>query len=497
MLLADKGWRVGFGVVAVFVVGLVATSGRSLWIDEAATAVQAMQPDLSSWWQLLVQEKTAHLQMPLYMLYIWAYEKVFGSGEWTLRLANLPVFVAGATVFVASFQPEHGRRSVAAYLTLFCPFAWYYLDEARPYGMELGASLLVVGSLRHLTQTAADAADGANWHLAGYIIGLVVLCGSSLLGMVWAGAALVVLPVLLRKPQLAALCRANRGLCLMAGGILTVLAAYYLWTLKIGARATAPTASSWGSTMFVGYELLGFGGIGPPRLELRSAGLAALRGYLPWLILFGVANAAVVGMALWRGLATGRRQYLLLVLCVAVPAAFILGTGWLAHFRVLGRHFAPVMPVLLVAITYGLCALWAKRSVWARGMVLLYCALCLVSCLSLRFSPHHQKDNYRAAAAAAKAALGRGEVVWWSAAVEGARYYGVPLVNQPGTNGAALLVANPVRGTLNRLPMPQVVVASKPDVYDSQGTLAKYLGERLFVPVERLAAFVVWGRSKP
>ena len=81
-------------VVGLLAMCAVAISGRSLWIDEAATAVQAMQPDLGSWWQLLVQEKTAHLQMPFYMLYIWGYEKAFGSSEWALRLANAPWFIA-------------------------------------------------------------------------------------------------------------------------------------------------------------------------------------------------------------------------------------------------------------------------------------------------------------------------------------------------------------------------------------------------------------------
>ena len=135
-------------VVAAFVVmSFVAISSRSFWIDEAATAVQAMQPTLGSWWQLLVQEKTAHLQMPLYMLYIWGCEKLFGSGEWTLRLANLPWFVAGAVAFILAFPPGTGAGPSRPAWSLLCPFAWYYLDEARPYAMQLGASLLAVASL--------------------------------------------------------------------------------------------------------------------------------------------------------------------------------------------------------------------------------------------------------------------------------------------------------------------------------------------------------------
>ena len=39
--------RTGAIVAAAAATCLVAISGRSLWIDEAATAVQAMQPDLA------------------------------------------------------------------------------------------------------------------------------------------------------------------------------------------------------------------------------------------------------------------------------------------------------------------------------------------------------------------------------------------------------------------------------------------------------------------
>jgi len=103
---------------AALLVCLVAISARSLWIDEAATAVQATQPTLKAWWQLLVQEKTAHLQMPRYMLYIWAHAKVCGSGEWALRLASLPWFVAGAVAFVLGFPAGDRRRVIAACVVL-------------------------------------------------------------------------------------------------------------------------------------------------------------------------------------------------------------------------------------------------------------------------------------------------------------------------------------------------------------------------------------------
>jgi hypothetical protein len=247
--------------------------------------------------------------------------------------------------------------------------------------------------------------------------------------------------------------------------------------------------------LFIGYELLGFGGLGPGRLAMRSAGPAALRPYLVWLALYAVPTAILLGAALRQLLKCGNRRHLAVAFGCFLPAAFLLTVGWVTHFRVLGRHFTPFVPVLLLLFTLGFSVLWSRRSAWARGVVLLFCALSLVSCLSLRFSSRHEKDNYRDAAAFAKTALHSGQVVWWNAAQEGAQYYDVPAATRPGSSGEALLVINPARETLIGLPAPQIIIASKPDVYDNQAALAEYVREHGFQPERSLTAFVIWRRG--
>jgi hypothetical protein len=493
---APKQGRIALCVAAFVVMSFVAISSRSFWIDEAATAVQAMQPTLGNWWQLLVQEKTAHLQMPIYMFYAWVCEKLFGSSEWTLRAVNLPWFVAGAAAFTLAFPAGDRRRPIAACVVLLCPFAWYYLDEARPYAMMLGASLLAVASLVHLAEGSQEAKEDDAIHVALFLFGLVMLSGSSLIGMVWAGAGLAAVPILVPWPRLVSLVRRYAFLWLAGAALLFLLIGYYLWTLAIGARASAAATTTWGSVAFVGYELLGFGGLGPGRLELRSAGPAALRGHWAWLAPYAVMVAIVIGAALLHEVRGRNRKHLAVALCCCVPAAFVLGVGRVAHFRVLGRHFTPFIPVLLFLFASGLCVLWSRRSAWARGAVLLFCLLSLVSCLSLRFSQRHEKDNYRAAAALARTALSDGQSVWWNAAVEGARYYGVPLTNRPGRASAAVLILNPTPETLSSMPAPQVIVASKPDVYDQQLCLTEYAQSQNLHPAGTLCAFVIWAKGE-
>lgn len=517
-------WRTVLAIAAVVVVGCVGISGRSLWIDEACTATKAVPPTLGGWWQALSQDqRSADAQMPLYMFYIWAWARVFGSGELSLHSANVPWFLAGAVAFIHAFPLGDRRRAAAACVVSLCPFAWYYLDEARPYVMQLGAALLVVASLVRLTNSLPVNSvgnvqpatsnlqhpvlpktesvgcwmfpSGSTLHLALFLFGLVVLSGSSLLGMVWAGAALAALPVLLSPRHVMSLAKRHWSLWLTAFGLLILFAGYYLWTLSRGARASASATTTLASLCFVGYELLGFGGLGPGRLELRTAGLAALRPHLAWLTLYGVAIAVPIGAAVLQEVNGRNRRHLVMAFCCSLPPAFILAVGCVAHFRVLGRHFAPILPVLLLLSASGLAWLWSRRGTWARIVALAFCGLSLLSCLSLRFSPRHEKDNYRAAAAWARTALNKGKRVWWNAAAVGALYYHVPLTTDSDRGDVALIVLNPERGTLSHLPLPEVIIASKPDLFDGQSALAELLRGQGFRPAGNFNAFVIWERS--
>src|SRR5580704_14461389 len=135
----DARW--GMWALMALAVCFVAISQQSLWIDEAFMASKVAQPTLAGWWHMMPEGKGSDLQMPLYMIYMWGFAKIFGLGEWTLRAANIPWFVAGVAAFVPVF-PRPQRTLVAA-VTLLCPFAWFYLNEARPYAMQLGASLVI------------------------------------------------------------------------------------------------------------------------------------------------------------------------------------------------------------------------------------------------------------------------------------------------------------------------------------------------------------------
>src|SRR5208337_237914 len=76
--------------VILLAVGALALNSQSFWIDEATTAEIARQHSLAEWWQAMLKDHGSNTQMPIYMIYVWAWEKVWGTGEWAMRTSNLP-----------------------------------------------------------------------------------------------------------------------------------------------------------------------------------------------------------------------------------------------------------------------------------------------------------------------------------------------------------------------------------------------------------------------
>jgi hypothetical protein len=57
-----------------------------------------------------------------------------------------------------------------------------------------------------------------------------------------------------------------------------------------------------------------------------------------------------------------RNKVVGLALIVAAPALVILAAGFAMHFRVLGRHFAPLLPVVVLLLGMGVVAAWRNRA---------------------------------------------------------------------------------------------------------------------------------------
>jgi hypothetical protein len=475
---------------------IIAVNNQSLWTDEALTAMIARKPTFGEWWHQLAfthsLSRSSNVQMPLYMFGVWVYAKLFGSSEIALRAFNVPWFLGGAIAFIRSFP---GKERAAGFAVLvLSPFVWYYLGEARPYAMQLGGSLMVIAALRVMSR--GMSAITHNWFIV-FCLGLIWLAGSSLTGTIWVASALAMFVALLGVRESSSLVRRWTVVSTATIVSLLFLGVYYFWTLMIGARATTLAGTNWTNIGFALYELAGFTGLGPGRLELREMGVAAVRPHLPWLLTYGMVLMFIAAAGIAAAIRLqNKRRLAIMGLCLFLPFAFLLGTGIVTHFRVLGRHLAPLEAVWLPCLALGVTALWSQVGAWKKGIVVLFAVLSLVSCLSLRFAERHARDDCRSAARLAQTHLAKGEMVWWSATDDGAEYYGLPLIRSPGSQKSALFLMNPNAEKIASLPTPDLVVVSRPDTYDAHGAVANFLKANNFVPISTFQAFTIWRRTK-
>lgn len=461
------------------VLGL-AISNDSLWIDEALTALKAARPSFARWIAAMGEDRGSDLQMPLYMFVLWCWEKIGGSGEWWLRFANAPLFLLG-------FVPFCRNRIALAVVTAASGFVWYYLNEARPYAMQVGATLLLFASSRAFFSDKTDPNQTAALQpRMAFALGLILLSGSSLLGMIWAGAAVFAVALALPFSRWRIEASSCRALWALTGAALTVIAGYYVWTLMAGARATAIASTDFRNVIYALYELLGFAGLGPGRFEIRYGGFQVFLRFVGPLALYA-ALVLVIALAGLRTLAreTPRRIFIAVSISVAAASIFLCLVGYKTHFRVLGRHLTPAIVVWLVVAATGIEMLWRRGGV-SRAVVVTFVLLSFISGLQLRWAARHTKDDYRSAAAVAKAGVTAGKNIWWSADEIAAAYYRVP------GSGNVSFAVNKSAADLLLLPEPHLVIASKPEIFDYGGALAKYLAERQYRPATNLPAFTIW-----
>lgn len=460
--------------LAGFIAALVFISGDSLWIDEGNAAYKAMQGGLGDWYRALVTQGGSDAQMPGYMLYIWAWEKVFGSSEYWLRCSNLPFLLIALCAL---------RRLPYSWIALLTsPFVLYYLNELRPYLMQVAGAAVVLGSL-----ATGSSQTLPRWRW--FLVGNLILCASSLTGVLWSAGALIGLLGLHHSILRV------RGFWIdlaWSSPVFLLMGGYYIKTLLLGQSAALMGGSVWLSLAACGYELAGLMGLGPGRIELRE-NPASVLGYA-WLLATG---GVIFGIAyLWGGIRIlgrlSKRQIAWTIVILAVPMAALLILVVFKDFRLLARHIAP-LSVLLAACVGELLRSHIQRPGLRNGALvfgMLAVAVGLVSAISLRFATRHKKDAYQDAARIAKVALSEGKEVYWSADGPTAHYYGL----NPATKGFHFASA---KQEIQLLPDSAVFIMTKPDIVDPNGRIRRELAASRYRVVQVLQAFTIWRKDSP
>jgi hypothetical protein len=367
-------------------------------------------------------------------------------------------------------------------------FLWFYLDEARPYIMQYGVSC-GTGYLLISFQRSKRVPLRNYWLFS---LALIVLAGASMLGAAWSATAILVMSViLLRKrtrPPLLPL--------IVCAGALGILGSYYLWTLTNGVFGSRLPTQLILNIFYVPYELCGFAGLGPGRLDIREAGLSSFRPFAWPLAAFAITWLMLIFYLLRAAAWKDEKSSTLIIFGFAIPPVLCLFlVGLFINFNILGRHVTPAMPFVLLVVTLGITLLLQKKRALPGVVAVVFALLSISSCFGIRFCPWHSKDNYRGAAAAVSELVQDRQVAWWCASWEAAEYYHLPVRQKPDERSASILVVrSPNAEQLRSLPAPDVVVLSKPDIYDSKGTIAAMLQQENFSQIQTFKAFAIWKR---
>ena len=486
-----------FAAVVAGCLAIVAlwVSGQSFWIDECNAAVKAIQPDLRSFWTKFSGMGGSDFQMPLYMFLLWCWEKIAGRGEFALRALN--VLFAWSAILLVAFRTALPRR----FRLLWCvaaavsPMLAVYMDEARPYALQFLAATALY--LPFLSFPEKDCTDGFDFRT--FSIGLILLCGSSLTGVVFAFWPCLWLSILLARSRMLLRFVAGHGMWIAVDAVLlALLAGFYLHTLASGARASAVSGTSLSSTIFCAYEFLGFMGAGPSRLALRSAQGSALRAYLLPL----ASMSAASGLFLLAAIASrsrisdcGRTQHSIRpripVLLSLAGVLSMLFVGVTMEMRVLARHLMPALPAFLFLFS-GVAVRLLASAPWRRVAVAVLFLAWISSAVAFRFSPRHAKDDYRRACGIARSALSEGKVVWWAADQASVEFY---FADVAACADRLVPLMNPSDDDLSEAPSVDIAILSKPDVYDRGGAVRRHLTDNGFRRTESFSAFSVFERG--
>lgn len=206
------------------------------------------------------------------------------------------------------------------------------------------------------------------------------------------------------------------------------LAAYYVYTLSLGARSVV-ISSSWVVNVAASlYELMGLAGLGPPRAELRLCttldSLWKMEGlFFGGIVALVMIGTLIYGVVLWSRQSSRSLPWALFALVLVPGIVFLYGTEAM-DFRFSGRHCAPLLPVL--------CLIWSK--VWPQNwkfsdrcrvvLFILMMIVWLASDFRIRFCGIYSRENYREAVSYCKSLQEKGMKVLLLCNKFGGEFYG-------------------------------------------------------------------------
>ena len=359
----------GIIVVVAALVRFANIAGQSFWEDELFT-VWLTHMDFG---EMMSTIPSSEATPPMYYVVVWAWARLFGSGELALRsLSALAGIAAVPLSYLAVAQVTRKQVALAlSALVALNPFLVWYSQEARAYTLMVPLSALILWSFLR-------AVDGrAGIHLW--------------LWSLWSALALCThyFAIFLIVPT----------------GAWLIVAAPSGRRWKSSAAVAAPAIVALALTPLLLYQRDAVGdpgGLGGVSLLVRLAAVPKnfLVGYaVPQELLLTVTAAALSAAGGWLALRSADRrdrQTVKIVAAVgatsiAIPTLLALvGQNYLASRNVV-MSLVPFLAVLAIGIVDG-------RRGFATGLALM--AVWLFAVVVVAADPAYQRKDWRGAAAA-------------------------------------------------------------------------------------------------
>jgi uncharacterized membrane protein len=373
------------------VLRLVNIGGRSLWFDEAISAL-AVRYDLAT----IIANRLEPMAPPLYLMLLrswvsgWAALGVIAD-ESILRGMSALVSVGAIIPVYAVGRRLFDRRVglLAAALLTILPFQIAFAQEARSYGL-----IVLCGAALLWAYVRAIECDRARDWLTYGIIGVISLYVNYLLALLIAVFHLYALLLPRRRRFLIRLVLCDVAFALSLVPLIAVM-------LQQGRQATAlyKVLETTLLTPLVTEAYLLFGSVTD---SLPLIGLALF----VTLALLGLLAVPVVRSAVRLRQVDER---LLLLLVIIVPPLIMLGLAWLVHIPYYDRWLAFVTPALVLFIAQGS---WPRSNALYKLLLLLLVCVAVFRLTTYYTQPDPSRPPFREASAYIRSHAQPGDVVF-------------------------------------------------------------------------------------
>lgn len=392
--------KYALSVLIILVCSIIPISTHSLWGDEAWSITEyALEPTFKSLLTHLFQTVGGDSQFPGYNVYLWIWVHIFGSSEFSVRVANLPLFYL-SILYTAFYLPRPKSFNIGLLLLIsLSPIIWYYLNESRYIIVVFSCSLISLTSVILYFEGAAKHRNLAIFALfSSIILGIFFIM---LYFFYLIPLFIIVLFYIKRQDTtLKSLIKDWRVAILISSVFIIVLGAYYYYTLKNGSGGMrlSPNIKN---ILFVFYDFLGFGGIGPPRNVLRAN--PTISDYSSYFIplISAILFYIIILIILLRNFTKIKDKLPLfgfLGLIIGFSVFFLFAKVF--DFKFLSRHLIFFLVPFLFSIyslLYDILFFWSRKLVFSFIAVIFI--IFLYSDMNIRFNPDYQKENYKKAVA--------------------------------------------------------------------------------------------------